>query len=154
MAAIDRRKAKLTEGSVGRTLVFVTLPMMVGIVGMVAFNLVDTFFVGRLGTLELAAMGFTFPVVMVVGSIARGLGVGVSSVVSRAIGQGDHHAVAVLYEQGTLLQRFDIGHAHTPQPGRAFFIVDRFFGEHVLLKFPVHQIGRSITGYPFKMVAF
>ena len=103
MAAIDRRKAKLTEGSVGRTLVFVTLPMMVGIVGMVAFNLVDTFFVGRLGTLELAAMGFTFPVVMVVGSIARGLGVGVSSVVSRAIGQGDHHKVQRLTTDGLLL---------------------------------------------------
>ncbi len=75
----------------GRTLAFMTLPMMVGIVGMVAFNLVDTFFVGRLGTLELAAMGFTFPVVMIVSSIARGLGVGASAVLSRAIGEGDHH---------------------------------------------------------------
>jgi Na+-driven multidrug efflux pump len=31
--------------------------MMVGIVGMVIFNLVDTYFVGQLGPEELAAMG-------------------------------------------------------------------------------------------------
>ena len=76
MKTKHHNKARLIEGPVGKTLVGMTLPMMIGIVGMVAFNLVDTFFVGRLGTLELAAMGFTFPVVMVVSSIARGLGVG------------------------------------------------------------------------------
>ncbi len=72
-----KNSAKLTTGPVLGTLLSLALPMMVGIVGMVAFNLVDTFFVGRLGTLQLAAMSFTFPVVLVVSSIARGLGVGV-----------------------------------------------------------------------------
>jgi len=86
-------KPQLTEGSVGRILIQLTIPMSVGIVGMVAFNLVDTFYVGRLGTLELAAMSFTFPVVLVVSSIARGLGVGTSAVVSRAIGRGDHERI-------------------------------------------------------------
>ena len=84
---------QLVDGPVGKTLVRLTLPMSVGILGMVAFNLVDTFFVGRLGTLELAAMSFTFPVVLVVGSIARGLGVGTTAVISRAIGEGDHQKV-------------------------------------------------------------
>ena len=55
----DHKKPQLIEGPVVRTLVRMTLSMMVGIVGMVAFNLVDTFFVGRLGTLELAAMSFS-----------------------------------------------------------------------------------------------
>ncbi|UCB47501.1 MAG: MATE family efflux transporter [Spirochaetota bacterium] len=67
--------------------------MLIGIIGMVAFNLVDTFFVGRLGALELAAMSFTFPVVLVIISISQGLGVGASSVLSRAIGEGDQHKV-------------------------------------------------------------
>ena len=63
---------QLLEGSEPRTLIRLTLPMMIGIIGMVAFNPVDTFFVGRLGTLDLAAMSFTFPVVLVVSSPARG----------------------------------------------------------------------------------
>ena len=77
--------------------------MMVGIVGMVAFNLVDTFFVGRLGTLELAAMSFTFPVVLVVMSLSRGLGVGATAVLSRAIGEGDQHRVRRLATNALLL---------------------------------------------------
>ena len=101
----EKRKssAKLTTGPVVRTLVSMALPMMVGIVGMVAFHLVDTFFVGRLGTMQLAAMSFTFPVVLVVSSIARGLGVGVSSVLARAIGAGDHHRIQRLTTDGLVL---------------------------------------------------
>lgn len=79
------------------------LPMMVGIVAMMAFNLVDTFFVGRLGTLELAAMSFTFPVVLVIHSISRGLGVGATSALSRAIGQGDRQKVRRMTTDALLL---------------------------------------------------
>lgn len=61
--------------------------MAIGFVAIMAFNLVDTWFVSRLGTIPLAAMGLTFPVVMIVGSVARGLGMGTTSVVSRAIGR-------------------------------------------------------------------
>ncbi|MCP5108536.1 MAG: MATE family efflux transporter [bacterium] len=88
-----KTRAKLIEGPVGKTLVRLTLPMVIGIMAMMAFNLVDTFFVGQLGTIQLAAMSFTFPVVFVIGSIALGLGVGASAVISRAIGEGDNHKV-------------------------------------------------------------
>ncbi len=67
--------------------------MVFGLVGIHAFNLVDTFFVGRLGVRELAAMSFTFPVVFVVGGLSLGLGLGASAAISRAIGQGDWHRV-------------------------------------------------------------
>jgi putative MATE family efflux protein len=80
--------AILTEGPVGRTLVRLTGPMILGIAGMVAFNLTDTFFIGRLGATQLAALSFTFPVVLIVNSIAIGLGIGASAIISRAIGRG------------------------------------------------------------------
>ena len=82
-------KAKLTEGSVGRLLIRLTLPMIMGIMSMVIYNLVDTFFVSRLGKDQMAALAFTFPVVLVVGSVAHGLGVGTSALVSRAIGENN-----------------------------------------------------------------
>lgn len=77
--------------------------MIFGIVGMVAFNLVDTFFVGRLGTSELAALSFTFPVVLVINSLALGLGIGASAVISRAIGEGDQHKVQRLTTDSLIL---------------------------------------------------
>ena len=97
------KKASLVEGSVGRTLVRLTIPMMFGVIGMVIFNLVDTFFVGRLGTDELAALSFTFPVVLVINSIALGIGLGASALISRAIGEGDHHKVQRLTTDSLLL---------------------------------------------------
>ncbi|MGD1912764.1 MAG: hypothetical protein ACFB2X_18525 [Rivularia sp. (in: cyanobacteria)] len=57
-------KQRLTEGNVGSTLVKLTIPMIWGVFAIIAFNLVDTYFVGQLGTAPLAAMRFTFPVVM------------------------------------------------------------------------------------------
>ncbi len=63
--------------------------MLVGIVAMMAFNVVDTFFVGRLGTVPLAAMTLTFPVVMVIGTFTLGLGVGAMAVISQGIGAGN-----------------------------------------------------------------
>jgi putative MATE family efflux protein len=85
--------ASLTEGPIGPTLIKLTVPMLFGIMGMVAFNLIDTIYIGRLGTAELAALSFTFPVVMVVTSIGLGIGVGASSLISFAIGEGNHTKV-------------------------------------------------------------
>jgi putative MATE family efflux protein len=96
-------KAILVEGPVGRTLLRLTLPMVFGLLGLVTFNIVDTFFVGRLGTTELAALSFTFPVVLVVNSLALGLGIGASAVISRAIGVGDHARVKRLTTDSLVL---------------------------------------------------
>jgi len=92
-AGSGRWAASLTEGPVGRTLARLTVPMVAGIVGMVAFNLTDTFFVGRLGTEELAALSFTFPFVTVLARFTLGIGMGASAVISRAVGGGNARAV-------------------------------------------------------------
>ncbi len=86
-------RRRLTEGPVASQLIKLTLPMVWGVFAIIAFNLVDTFFVGQLGTAQLAAMSFTFPVVTGLGSLAMGLGVGASSVIARAIGEGDMRRV-------------------------------------------------------------
>ena len=97
------KKAMLVEGAVGKMLFRMAVPMVFGMLGIVVFNLADTFFVAQLGTPELAALSFTFPVVLVVGSIAMGLGVGVSAVISRAIGKGDHNRVQRLTTDSLVL---------------------------------------------------
>ena len=83
----------LTEGSIGKTILRLTYPMIFGMVSMIVFNLVDTFFIAKLGTQELAAITFTFPVVLIITSVAHGMGMGAASVVSRAVGEGNRHKV-------------------------------------------------------------
>ncbi len=68
--------------------------MMLGIISMVAFNLVDTYFVGQLGTQELAALSFTFPVIMVIFSVVQGLGIGATALISKSIGQKNRNKAA------------------------------------------------------------
>ena len=87
------RQASLTTGRVGPMLLKMCAAMVMGMFAMVAFHFADTCFVAQLGTRELAAISFTFPVVMLVGSIALGLGMGAGAVISRAIGQGDYRSV-------------------------------------------------------------
>jgi putative MATE family efflux protein len=99
----NQKKAALIEGHIGKTLIRLTIPMILGILGMVAFNLIDTFFIGQLGTNELAAISFTFPVVLLIGSLAMGLGMGASAVISRAIGEGDHSKVQRLTTDSLIL---------------------------------------------------
>jgi putative MATE family efflux protein len=83
----------MTEGPVGRSLLMLTIPMLLGIYSFMLFNFVDTLYISRLGALELAAISFTFPVALVVGSLGQGIGVGASAIISRAIGEGDESNV-------------------------------------------------------------
>lgn len=72
------------------------LPMMIGISASMGFVLVDTFFIGRLGPNELAALGFVSPIIMIVVSASIGLSAGTSSIMARASGSGDHQELVKL----------------------------------------------------------
>ena len=96
-------KPRLTEGPVGRHLVDMTVPVLFGITTMMAQSLIDTWFIGRVGDAELAAYGFSFPILMIVTSVAIGLGAGTSSVVARAIGADDHRRARRLSTDSLLL---------------------------------------------------
>jgi len=88
-----KNQIDLTIGSVPKHLFNLSFPMVFGILAILIFNVVDTFFVARLGTEELAAISFTFPVVILIGGIALGIGTAATSVISRAIGEGDFKKV-------------------------------------------------------------
>ncbi|WMC09933.1 MATE family efflux transporter [Oceanimonas pelagia] len=93
----------LLTAPIGPQLARMTGPMALGIVAILAFNLVDTFFIGLLGTAPLAAVTFTFPVTFVVTSLAMGLGAGLSACLGQALGAGRHHEAARFTSHSLLL---------------------------------------------------
>jgi putative MATE family efflux protein len=100
----NRKKIRdVTTGNIRQHLVRLTLPTIGGMLAITIFNLTDTFFVSRLGTDALAAMGFTFPVVMLIGSVSMGISLGAGSVLARAMGRSDHHLVNRIATDGILL---------------------------------------------------
>ena len=81
-----RKATSLTKDEIKPTLTAMTLPMLVGMLTLMTFNLVDTFFVSMLGTQQLAAISFTFPVTFTLVSLAIGLSIGTSAVIAKALG--------------------------------------------------------------------
>ena len=80
--------ALITE-PIGPVLWRQSLPTAIGIVFMILVNLIDTYWASKLGTDELAAMSFTFPIIGIVMNISIGLMIGTSVVIARTIGAGD-----------------------------------------------------------------
>ncbi|WP_308363732.1 MULTISPECIES: MATE family efflux transporter [unclassified Microbulbifer] len=101
--ALTSNNPSLLEGPVAGHLQRLALPMVWGILATMSFNVVDTWFVAQLGSGPLAAMSFSFPVVMVINSFAIGLGAGTSSAVARAYGAGDMARVRRLVTDASLL---------------------------------------------------
>ncbi len=96
-------QARLTHGSVGRHLVDMAVPVLFGIFTMMGQAFVDMWFIGRVGDRELAALSFAFPILMIVTSVAIGLGAGTSSVVARAIGAHNHRRARRLATDSLIL---------------------------------------------------
>ncbi|MFD2166584.1 MATE family efflux transporter [Thalassotalea euphylliae] len=88
----NKHQIDLLRDPVAKTLKDMTIPMIYGMILLMTFNLVDTFFVGLLGTQPLAAVSFTFPITFTVISLAIGLGIGTSAVIAKYLGANDKEA--------------------------------------------------------------
>ncbi|MEO0464646.1 MAG: MATE family efflux transporter [Pseudomonadota bacterium] len=86
--------AKLTRGPITGHLVGQTLPAIIGVAAIMSIGLVDAYFIGQLGSDELAAISFIFPISVALSSLGVGVMVGINSMVSRALGEGDTQKAA------------------------------------------------------------
>ncbi len=63
--------------------------MLLGIAAIMSVGIIDAYFIGQLGSRELAAVSFIFPITIALSSLGVGVIAGISSVVSRALGEDD-----------------------------------------------------------------
>ncbi len=104
---MPKKEAVYTRGSIGGTMLKTGFAMLAATLAMSGYNIVDTYFIGRLpGAIPLAAMGFSFPVVMLTGCIFRGLAIGVMSTSAQALGAKKHDKAVKLIGSGLLLITF------------------------------------------------
>jgi len=75
--------------SITRLLFRFSLPATVGMVVAATYNVVDTMFIGWLGSEAIAALSIAFPIQMILGAIGVGTGVGAASLISRSLGAGN-----------------------------------------------------------------
>lgn len=81
---------RLQRGPILSTLLRMSAPNVLAMALSVIVGIAETFYVGHLGTLPLAAFGLIFPFAMLTGTVSAGaMGGGVSSAIARAIGASD-----------------------------------------------------------------
>ena len=95
--------AELVEGSIRGHVIRQTWPLVIGVAAIMSVGIVDALFIGRLGKAPLAAVSFIFPVTTALSSIGVGVMVGIASVVSRRLGEGDSRRALALANLGFLL---------------------------------------------------
>src|SRR5476651_964830 len=79
------------------TLLRLALPNTIAMFGSTLVAVAETSYIGRLGTVPLAAIALVFPFVMLTQMMSAGaMGGGVSSAISRAVGAGDRERAADL----------------------------------------------------------
>lgn len=86
-----------------RAVVLLSIPMVMEMAMESLFALVDVFFVSRLGVGAVAVVGLTEGVMMLVYSIAWGLGAGITAVVARRTGEKDREGADLAAVQGILI---------------------------------------------------
>ncbi len=88
-AAYDPRTRALIEGPIAATLIRLAAPNMLVMLAQTSVGLVETYFIGKLGTAALAGVALTFPIVMLMQMMSAGaMGGGISSAIARALGAG------------------------------------------------------------------
>ena len=94
MTEKTERTRRITSEPIGPLLVRLTGTMIMGIIAIMTLGIVDTWFISLLGTQQLAAIGFIIPVYMIFVSVALGIGMGISSITSRLVGEAKHDLAA------------------------------------------------------------
>lgn len=98
-----KERRDLTDGSIAKNIFFLATPMIVSNLLQTMFELVNMFWVGRLGSAALAAVAMSGSIIMVVMFMMMGIGVGTTAMVARAIGAKEHHRAEKVVQQSMII---------------------------------------------------
>ncbi len=93
----------LTEGSILKSLVTLSVPIIFISILQSAYQLIDTFWVGRLGTDAIAAVSISFPIIFLIISLGGGLSIAGTILVAQYKGKGDKKAIDHITSQTFLM---------------------------------------------------
>jgi putative MATE family efflux protein len=101
-----KEKNNLIEGSIIKSLIALSVPIIFANILQTAYQLTDTFWVGRLGTVAVAAVSISFPIIFLIISLGGGLAMAGTILVAQYKGREDKKAVNHITSQTLLMVVF------------------------------------------------
>lgn len=99
-----RLRGDLGQDKITGLLLTLSLPAMIGMTVQALYNVVDIFWVGKIGAGEgIAALTIVFPIFIILIAIASGTGIGLTSLISRRLGENKLAEASNVAEHGFLL---------------------------------------------------
>ena len=86
---INVTKKDWTTGSTTRNLWALSWPLMVSSTVMMIGPIIDTVWIGKLGTVSMAGVGVSTIIIMLINSLIFGLFTGLRALIARFVGAGD-----------------------------------------------------------------
>ena len=87
----EKRIYLLSKAPVSKAIFTMSIPMVMGMMIQLLYNLVDIYFIGKLGDPnQLAAANITTPLFMIMMALSGIIGTGASSYISRCMGKSDY----------------------------------------------------------------
>ena len=100
---MKKTKLNLTEDSISQLFIKIAIPSSVGTVFMTLYNVVDTYFAGKISPEALAALAQTFPVYFIIIAMGVGLSIGTTSLISNALGEKENEKASYFLAQSIIL---------------------------------------------------
>lgn len=101
--AINGEEKNFTTGSINRAIVLLSIPMILEMVMESLFAIVDVYFVGQVSTEAVATVGLTESVITIIYSLAMGLAMAVTAMISRRIGEDKPEKAALAAFQAIMM---------------------------------------------------
>ena len=92
--SLSRKSHDFTRGNLNRSIALLAIPMVIEMSMESVFALCDVYFVSRLGTSSVAAIGIVEGLITLVYALGIGLAVATTATVARRIGEGDPEKAA------------------------------------------------------------
>jgi len=136
---MDEKKIQLlSKTPVGKAIFTMAIPVVMGMLIQLLYNLVDIFFIGKMeDPNQLAAANVTTPLFMVMMAISGIIGTGAASYLSRCMGKSDYKNASKVLSTGFTIC-LGIG------------VLSTILGS-IFIRPIVHALGASTATYPFAL---